>query len=201
MTTSIREIRKQRGLTLQQLADQVGTTPQTIQRLETGSMSVSVDWLERIASALKLAPADLLLPTVRQWRLPLAGHLTGSGVVEAGSGSTYGLSDAAGQALPEPPSLTIDIPADNCVAVVVKAAHAHFETGTILIGRRQDDTGPISQDCDCLVALDTGELVLLRVKQTAGGSLTLTAYDPLATGPPPIRVAWIAPIYMIVRYM
>ncbi|NJL18560.1 MAG: helix-turn-helix transcriptional regulator [Nitrospira sp.] len=34
MATHIRQIRQGRGLTLQRLADLVGTTPQTIQRLE-----------------------------------------------------------------------------------------------------------------------------------------------------------------------
>ena len=60
MTTRIREIRRRRGLTLQALAEKVGTTPQTIQRLETNNMTVSVDWLLRIADALNLSAADLL---------------------------------------------------------------------------------------------------------------------------------------------
>ena len=59
-TTRIRELRKARGLTLQQLAEIVGTTAQTIQRLETDNMSVSVDWLQRIAPALGVAPPILL---------------------------------------------------------------------------------------------------------------------------------------------
>ena len=49
MSTRIREFRKLRGMTLQYLAQKVGTTAQTIQRLETGNMTVSLDWLRRIA--------------------------------------------------------------------------------------------------------------------------------------------------------
>ena len=40
MQTRIRELRKRRGMTLQQVADIVRTTPQTVQRLETANMTV-----------------------------------------------------------------------------------------------------------------------------------------------------------------
>lgn len=58
--TRIREIRKLRGLTLEEVARDTGTTPQTIQRLETDQMTVSLDWLERLAGALEVKPVDLL---------------------------------------------------------------------------------------------------------------------------------------------
>lgn len=62
MITRIREVRRARGLTL----DQVGalcdppTTAQTIGRLETGTRTVSVKWLNRIACALGVTTADLV---------------------------------------------------------------------------------------------------------------------------------------------
>jgi len=59
--TRIRIIRKQQQMTLKQLADAVGTTPQTAQRLETGNMTVSMEWLEKIARALGVTTADLLV--------------------------------------------------------------------------------------------------------------------------------------------
>jgi transcriptional regulator with XRE-family HTH domain len=58
--TRIREIRKARGFTLLQLANAVGTTPQTMQRLETGNMTVTVEWLDKIGRALGLKTYDLL---------------------------------------------------------------------------------------------------------------------------------------------
>ena len=51
MKTRIREFRKERRWTLQDLARQVGTTAQTVQRLETANMTVSTDWLERFGEA------------------------------------------------------------------------------------------------------------------------------------------------------
>lgn len=59
----IREQRKACGLTLKQLADKVGTTPQTIQRLETANMSVTIEWLSKIANALNLKVSDLIAGT------------------------------------------------------------------------------------------------------------------------------------------
>lgn len=56
----IRKSRKHRGLTLKQLADAIGTTPQTMQRLESANMTLSLDWLEAIARALGLEPWQLI---------------------------------------------------------------------------------------------------------------------------------------------
>lgn len=55
----IKLARRDRGLTLLQLAQLCGTTAQTVQRLEAANMTMSLDWLERICDALKLDPATL----------------------------------------------------------------------------------------------------------------------------------------------
>src|ERR1700740_481479 len=62
MITRIREVRRARGLTLDDVARRCDppTTPQTIGRLETGTRTVSVGWLNRIASALRGDAADLV---------------------------------------------------------------------------------------------------------------------------------------------
>lgn len=62
MITAIREVRRAKGLTLQDVAERCvpPTTAQTIGRLETGTRTVSVGWLNRIAAALGVAAADLV---------------------------------------------------------------------------------------------------------------------------------------------
>lgn len=62
MITRIREVRRAKKLTLQAVADRCEppTTPQTIGRLETGTRTVSVGWLNRIAKALGVEAADLV---------------------------------------------------------------------------------------------------------------------------------------------
>ncbi|GAA4721917.1 DNA (cytosine-5-)-methyltransferase [Sphingomonas lutea] len=62
MITRIREVRRARGLTLDDVAQRCEppTTPQTIGRLETGTRTVSVGWLNRIARALEVDAQDLV---------------------------------------------------------------------------------------------------------------------------------------------
>jgi transcriptional regulator with XRE-family HTH domain len=62
MITRIREVRRARGMTLDHVARQCEppTTPQTIGRLETGTRTVSVGWLNRIAKALRVEAQDLV---------------------------------------------------------------------------------------------------------------------------------------------
>ena len=62
MITRIREVRRARGLTLDDVARRCDppTTPQTIGRLETGTRTVSVGWLNRIATALGVEAKDLV---------------------------------------------------------------------------------------------------------------------------------------------
>lgn len=62
MITRIREVRRARGMTLDDVARgcEPPTTPQTIGRLETGTRTVSVGWLNRIAKALGVEAQDLV---------------------------------------------------------------------------------------------------------------------------------------------
>ena len=62
MITRIREVRRARGLTLDDVAKRCvpQTTAQTIGRLETGTRTVSVGWLNRIAKALGVEAQDLV---------------------------------------------------------------------------------------------------------------------------------------------
>jgi len=62
MITRIREVRRARGMTLDDVARRCDppTTAQTIGRLETGTRTVSVGWLNRIALALGVEAQDLV---------------------------------------------------------------------------------------------------------------------------------------------
>ena len=62
MITRIREVRRARGMTLEEVgrACDPPTTAQTIGRLETGTRTVSVGWLNRIAKALGVDASDLV---------------------------------------------------------------------------------------------------------------------------------------------
>ncbi len=80
MITAIREVRRTKGLTLDDVARRCDppTTAQTVGRLETGTRTVSVGWLNRIAMALEVDAADLVtLPT--RATLPVAAFLDATG--------------------------------------------------------------------------------------------------------------------------
>lgn len=57
----LRQIRQARGLKLSDVADLCGTSPQNIQRLETGGMTMSLEWLDKLVRALDLRAADVFL--------------------------------------------------------------------------------------------------------------------------------------------
>ena len=80
MITRIRDVRRAKKLTLQYVADRCEppTTPQTIGRLETGTRTVSVGWLNRIAKALGVEAADLVTLPERE-DIPLAATLDHDG--------------------------------------------------------------------------------------------------------------------------
>jgi transcriptional regulator with XRE-family HTH domain len=80
MITRIREVRRARKMTLQDVADRCDppTTPQTIGRLETGTRTVSVGWLNRIAGALGVEAGDLVKLPDRE-DVPIAAILEHDG--------------------------------------------------------------------------------------------------------------------------
>lgn len=57
----IRQWRKKRGLTLEQLAGRLEVATSSISQLETGKQGYSQPMLEAIADALQCQPADLLM--------------------------------------------------------------------------------------------------------------------------------------------
>lgn len=62
MINSIRSVRKAKGLTLEEVAARCSppTTAQTIGRLETGTRTLSLGWMNRIGAALGVKAKDLV---------------------------------------------------------------------------------------------------------------------------------------------
>lgn len=80
MLTRIRDVRKARGLTLEEVAARCvpPTTAQTIGRLEVGTRTVSVKWLNRIADALRV-PAEQLVEMAGQDNVAVAALVGADG--------------------------------------------------------------------------------------------------------------------------
>ncbi len=173
-------------MTLQGLADRIGTTPQTVQRLETANMTVSTDWLEKIAMALEIRIVDLLEDKERR-------GISMLGVV--GRGDRVAVGDIDDE-------FTLDIPADDPVAVELTSAIGPYKAGAILVGNRyrgQDAANAAGRNA--IVGLKDGSVVLRRViLHPDGGGMSLVSLESggdITHGP---NIAWAAPIVMAVFY-
>ena len=126
MITAIREVRRARGLTLEEVAIRCvpPTTAQTIGRLETGTRTVSVGWLNRIAAALTVDAADLVRLPERP-DIPVAAILDGSGAA------------APRRAM----SVTPPRSEGELVAMIVQASTGDYRAGDMVWCRRLAPAG------------------------------------------------------------
>ena len=61
LSKNLKELRKSRGLTLEELAEKVGTSRQTIHRYENGVISnIPYEKIESLAAALDTTPQSLM---------------------------------------------------------------------------------------------------------------------------------------------
>jgi len=187
METRIREFRKLRGLTLKELAERISTTPQTVQRLETANMTVSTDWLEKIANALNIEPADLIArPGGRE--IPVLGRVMQNGRVLTGEGKQVNV-------------LHLHVPADDPVAAQLDVRVGLYDAGTILVANRLKEADyPSAHGADCLVGLEDGQILFQRVIRSNGKGWTLIPHDPGAEVSYDADVGWIAPVVMSLKY-
>ena len=190
MITAIREVRRAKGLTLDDVARacQPATTAQTIGRLETGTRTVSVGWLNRIADALGVTAADLV-------KLPTRAEIAVAAVL-----------DASGAHAPKrAATLAPSAPAPGLIAVTVAQGIGDYRSGDELWCETlapADFARALNRDV--LVPRPAGRFLFGRLigrepGTEGGGKLHLL---PLGTGgrqqvvvDPP----WIAPAIRLVR--
>lgn len=187
METRIRELRKAKGWTLRQVADLVGTTAQTVQRLETANMTVSTDWLERFANAFSVRAVDLIRDR-NVAGIPLYGRLGRDGAMR----------DAD---IDQAEHLSLTTPAQDPVAVRLSDAIGLYRAGSTLIGNRLANADRIkAQGRDALVLSRDKVLFLGRIILQDRRMIVVPISD---TGPVEFDVdaIWIAPIVMEIRYL
>lgn len=185
MITRIREVRRAKKMTLQDVADRCEppTTPQTIGRLETGTRTVSVGWLNRIAKALGVEAADLVkLPD--QEDIPVAAILGADG------------ADAPRrESVVLPPR-----PEPGMIAVNVVSAVGDYRSGDeIWLRRLGPDDLVQAMNRDCLFPRSAGRYVFGRLIGREDGKLHVL---PLGTGQRQIVITsppWAAVAIRLVR--
>lgn len=185
MITAIREVRRARGLTLEDVARRCDppTTAQTIGRLETGTRTVSVGWLNRIAAALEVDSADLV-------RLPDRPDIAVAAILDTG-----GAHAPRREASVTPPRAEPEM-----VAVTVAAGVGDYRAGdAIWCTRLTPDRFTAALNRDVLVPRPAGRFLFGRLIGRDEGKLHLL---PLESGARQQVVAdppWIASAVRLVR--
>jgi transcriptional regulator with XRE-family HTH domain len=187
MITRIRDVRRARKLTLQEVADRCDppTTPQTIGRLETGTRTVSVGWLARIAKAMGVDASDLVELPERE-NLPVAAIL-----------------GAHGPHAPRRPRVGIaPAPQAGQVAILVEAGVGDYRAGDELwLDRLAPDAFARAMNRDVLVPRPAGRFLFGRLIGRDPGKLQLL---PLGAGARQTVVAdpaWIAMAVRLIRQL
>lgn len=75
MRNRLKEFRLARQLSLQELADLVGTTNQQISHLEKGKRKLTIEWADKIAQALHINRNELWSDTNSVDKIPLVGYV------------------------------------------------------------------------------------------------------------------------------
>ena len=162
MITRIREVRRARKLTLQEVAERCEppTTPQTIGRLETGTRTVSVGWLNRIGRALGVEAADLVRLPDRE-DVPIAATL-----------------DHEGAHAPRQESVVVaPRPEGGLVAVTVSSGVGDYRRGDEIWLRRlepEDFAGALNRDV--LVPRPAGRFIFGRLIGREGNRLQILPF-------------------------
>ena len=170
MITRIREVRRARKMTLQDVADRCEppTTPQTIGRLETGTRTVSVVWLNRIAKALGVEAGDLVQLPARE-DVPVAALLCADGV----------------RAPTRQRVAVAPTPAPGTIAMAVESGVGDYRSGDeIWLERLAPDAFNRAMNRDLLVPRPAGRFLFARLigreqDNKGGGKLQLL---PLGMG-------------------
>lgn len=185
MITRIREVRRARKMTLQDVADRCDppTTPQTIGRLETGTRTVSVGWLNRIAKALGVEGADLVKLPDRE-DVPIAATL-----------------DHDGAHAPRREGVVIPPrPAGGVVAITVGSSIGEYRSGDeIWASRLGPDDFTAALNRDVLVPRPAGRFIFGRLIGREGDKLHILPLgagqrQTVVTDPP-----WIAMAVKLIR--
>ena len=186
MITRIREVRKARGLTLEDVARRCipETTPQTIGRLETGTRTVSVGWLNRIAKALGVDAQDLVATGEASPELKVAAVLGASGATPPRK-----------TAIVIPPRAT-----DSQLALTVSSSVGNYRAGDeIWCDVLEPDDFGRALNRDILVPRVAGRFIFGRLINRDADKLQILPLEPGGRQQVVSNPGWIAVASILVR--
>lgn len=187
MQSRIREVRKAKGMTLADVAAacQPPTTAQTVGRLETGTRTLSLDWVNRIADALGVDSAELVRHGEDRPTLEVAAILDGNGHAQAPRQKAIAL----------PP-----MPGEGLSGVKVAASIGDYRAGdTVWCRHVQPAEFDRALNRDVLVPRPAGRYIYGRLIHREGGQLLVLPPGPGARQQVVKDPAWLAVAETLVR--
>lgn len=183
LSQKLRSLRKERGLSLEQLADMIGTSRQTVHRYETGAITnIPPEKIEALARALGTTPSSLM-GWDDEGGYPTFNNIT---VAEISSAVTKNLPVLGNVACGEPifaseeqgyyVKANADIHADFCLTARGDSMiNARIFDGDLLFVRKQESV----EDGEIAVVLIDDEATVKRVYfNREDGILTLMPENP-----------------------
>ncbi|MEL6339795.1 MAG: helix-turn-helix domain-containing protein [Myxococcota bacterium] len=190
MHNRLRELRHAAGLTLQQLADRVGTTAPTVSRLEKGDRELTVKWMRRFGDALGLRPSEIL---------EVSPKLTAQVVGRVGAGDAIHWLSVQGDTGAE--SLNFSERFADLIGVRVRGDSMYpvYRDGDLLFCRPR--SGVEISEClgrDCVVQTVTGESFVKTLRQSLlPGRFRLTSYR--IPDIEDVALEWASPVVWVMR--
>ncbi len=185
MLSRIREVRRGKGLSLAEVAQRCvpPTTPQTIGRLETGTRTLSIGWLNRIAAGLGVESSELVqMPA--QDVLPVAAIIQTEGVLAPTQADT----------------ITAPIIGGKMVGVRVRVAFGPYHQGDeIWLETLEPSEFSSALNLDVLVPRPSGRFMFARLIGRDGSKLQLLPLEPGGRQQVVSDPAWIAKAVKLVR--
>ena len=185
MINSIRGLRRAKGLTLEEVAARCvpPTTAQTIGRLETGTRTLSLGWLNRIAAALDVEPRELVRMNEEE-AIAIAAVIDHDGA----------------QAPTREEILPVLRPDAGMVAVRIDAALGDYRSGDILWCRRlARDALSSVLNRDILVPRSAGRFAFGRLLAIDGDRMQIIPPTPGARQQVVAVPDWVAVTVRLIR--
>ena len=192
MKMRIREIRKSKGLTLEQLAAKAGLSRSHLNQIELGGKSINSLRMQQIAGALGVDVRDLFEPTEPS-HVPVLGRV--------GAGAEVSMDGQGGCALYELPCpAQLDPQGLAAVEVVGDSMSPAIPPGAVLFYRRDADRGVPTEALGrvCIAETADGNVWAKQVKTgTQPGLFHLISINPASDNLLDQRINWAAPVLLV----
>ncbi|QMW23374.1 helix-turn-helix domain-containing protein [Sandaracinobacteroides saxicola] len=185
MQSRVRDLRRSKGLTLADVAARCTppTTAVTIGRLETGARILTLPWVNRIAAALQVNPAELL-HNEDDPEIPVAATLTADGA----------------EALTSPLMLAKPAAPAKPVGLTVESSVGDYRAGDQLwLETLQPEHFARAVNTDVLVPRPVGRFVFGRLIALEGNKLQVQPHRPGARQIIVADAPWLATTKTLIR--